>query len=71
MGYYEWRCLFIAILLYILVTSLFREQKDLRHLWTLFFLLASAKACYSLALDLIRIDPPFPLFRATTGWRRS
>ena len=60
-GYYEWRCLFIAILFYFVVTSLFREYKDLRQLWRWFFLLASAKAFYSLVLVITKIDPPLPL----------
>jgi hypothetical protein len=60
-GYNEWRCLFIAILFYFLVTSLFREYTDLRKLWACFFLLTTAKAFYSLVLAITRIDPPLPL----------
>lgn len=60
-GYHEWRCLFIAILFYFLVTSVFREYKGLRQLWRWFFLLASAKALYSLVVVITKIDPPLPL----------
>jgi O-antigen ligase len=60
-GYFEWRCLFIAILFYFLVSSLFREYKDLRRLWRWFFIIASAKAFYSLVLVITKIDPPLPL----------
>ena len=60
-GYFEWRCLFIAILFYFLVTSLFREYKDLRRLWRWFFVLTSAKAFYSLVLVVTKADPPLPL----------
>ena len=60
-GYGAWRSLFIAILLYFLVTSIFREYTSLRQLWRWFFVLASAKALYSLILVTTKIDPPFPL----------
>ena len=60
-GYYEWRCLFIAILFYFLVTSVFREYKGLRQLWRWFFLITSAKALYSLLLVITKINPPLPL----------
>ena len=60
-GYGEWRCLFIAILFYFLVTSVFRGYKGLRQLWRWFFLFASVKALYSLVLFITKIDPPLPL----------
>jgi O-antigen ligase len=60
-GYYEWRCIFIAILFYFLVTSIFQEYRDLRKLWRWFFLIASAKALYSLVLVITNISPPLPL----------
>jgi O-antigen ligase len=60
-GYYEWRCLLIAILFYFFVTSLFQSYKDLHKLWTWFFLLATLKSFYSLTLAITKIDPPLPL----------
>ena len=60
-GYNEWRCLFIAILFYFLVTSLFRNYSELRTLWTWFFVLTTAKAFYSLLLAVSGADPPLPL----------
>jgi len=60
-GYHEWRCLFIAILFYFLVTTLFRGYSGLRRLWSWFFLLTTVKAFYSLVLALSGADPPLPL----------
>jgi O-antigen ligase len=61
LGYFEWRCLLIAILFYFLVTSLFRNSADLEHLWQWFFLLVTAKALYSLLLFVTQIAPRWPL----------
>ena len=60
-GYNEWRCLFIAIVFYFLVTSLFRKYSDLHRLWSWFFLLTTAKAFYSLFVAITKISPPLPL----------
>lgn len=60
-GYYEWRCILIAVLFYFLVTSLFQDYKGLLALWKWFFLIASVKSFYSLILAVTKIDPPLPL----------
>lgn len=59
-GYFEWRCLFTAIVFFFLMVTLADTRaKALRYFWW-FMALVTAKASYSLFIYLLRIRGPFP-----------
>lgn len=60
LGYYEWRELFMAIVLYFLITTIFdAREKALRLLWW-FLALSTVIGLYCLALYILGSDGPLP-----------
>jgi hypothetical protein len=58
-GYYEWRCLFLAIVFYFLVVTLVDTGAKATHYFSWFIVLIATKATYSLLIYLLQIEGPF------------
>ncbi len=58
-GYYEWRCLFLAIVFYFLVVTLADTRAKAMHYFSWFIALITTKATYSLLIYLLQIEGPF------------
>lgn len=61
LGYEEWRSLFMAIVLYFLITSIFTSREKALKLFWAFLGLNAAIGLYSLTLYFLGTDGPFPL----------
>ncbi len=58
-GYWEWRCLFVAIVFYFLFTSIMDTPTKARRLFEWFLVLCAVKATYYLVFYMFGIPYPF------------
>lgn len=65
LGYEEWRSLFMAIVLYFLITSIFTSREKALKLFWAFLGLNTAIGLYSLTLYFLGTNGPFPLVLGT------
>jgi len=64
-GYYEWRCLFLAIVFFFLLTSILTTRQKALDFVQWFLILDTLIALFQLALYFLRIQGPLPLVLGT------